>query len=169
MYYETFVKQFIDIMDERAPVTRVRNRVDMPLGSVQADTSTLIHTRLDLLDENSPFADIVISADGTECLVDYIAHIPANDRMTDEQFVQQVQQAGEVDSVSVLQSIDGRHKDTYVVTGRMRFDLADDDQNANSVTHDISETIVAILKAGGYDPAFADERETDDLVLWSPE
>lgn len=35
--YETFVKQLIDMMDELSPVTSVRNRIEMPLGSVQGD------------------------------------------------------------------------------------------------------------------------------------
>ncbi|MFC4766321.1 hypothetical protein [Effusibacillus consociatus] len=167
--YETFVKHFIDIMDERAPVTLVRNRIDMPLGAVEGDQSTLIHTRLDLLDDTSPYADVVLTPNGSGCYLDYIAHIPANDQITDEEFMNQVHQAGEVDSVSVLQSIDGRHEATYVVTGHMEIDFAKDDQNSNSVTHDISEKIVAIMKAGGFQPIFSEEQGGEDLVTWSQE
>ncbi|GAX89209.1 hypothetical protein [Effusibacillus lacus] len=168
--YETFVKQFIDIMDERAPVTLVRNRMDMPLGAVEADQSTLIHTRLDLTDEASPYADVVITPNHTGCHVDYIAHIPADDQITDESFMGRIQQAGQVDSVSVLHSIDGRHDATYVVTGHMDIDFTNHDQNTNSATHDMSEKIVAIMKAGGYEPFDPDnDSEAEDLVAWSPE
>lgn len=161
--YETFVKQFIDIMDERAPVTLVRSRIEMPLGSVQAEQSTLIHTKLDLLDDDSPFADIVISERNDIYQVVYSAHIPAEEQMTDEQFVQKVREIGAVDSISVVQSIDGGNRSTYVVTGQMGI-------NTNSSTHDISEKIAGILRAGGYEPVFETNPEADDLVVtWSPE
>jgi hypothetical protein len=169
--YETFVKQFIDIMDERAPVTWVRNRVDMPLGAVEVDLSTLIHTRLDLTDEDSPYADVVITPNGNSCSVDYTAYVPADDSLTDEQFSERVHQQGEVDSISVLQSLDGSNESAYVVTGHREIDFSNDDQNSNSATHDISETIVGIMKSGGYEPVLADEigDNTDSLVIWSPE
>ncbi|BCJ88584.1 hypothetical protein [Effusibacillus dendaii] len=165
--YETFVKEFIDIMDERAPVTLVRNRIDIPLGSVEAEQSTLIHSRLDLADEGSPHADVVISQGNGSYKVDFIAHVPTNDRITDEQFISQIREVGQVESVSVLQSIDGQHDDTYVVTGRMDIRPGNDDQNTNSATHDISEKIVSIMKAGGYQ--LDDTANANDLVLWSPE
>lgn len=170
--YETFVKHFIDIMDERSPVTVVRNRIDLPLGAVESDPSTLIHTRLDLTDEASPYADVVITPDTSGCHIDYIAHIPADDQMTDEEFINRVRQTGQVDSISVLQSIDGRQESTYVVTGHMDIDFTNEDQNSNSATHDISEKIAVIMKSGGYEPVFPDkgpDTETDSLVTWSPE
>lgn len=168
--YETFVKQFIDIMDERAPVTLVRSRIEMPLGSVQAEQSTLIHTRLDLLDDDSPYADIVISGANHTYRMVYSAHIPAEDQMTDEQFVQKVREIGTVGSISVVQPIDGGNQSTYVVTGQMGIDLQNDDQNTNSSAHDLSEIIAGILHAGGYESMFENNLEPDDrIVTWSLE
>jgi hypothetical protein len=167
--YETFVKQFIDSMDEQAPVILVRNRIELPLGSVEADQSTIIHSRLDLLDDASPFAEIVLTPKGHGCHVDYAAHVPVNDKIKDQEFMDQVRQAGQVDSISVLQPIDGYREAKYVVTGHIEIDFANNDQNANSATHEISEKIAAIMKAGGFDPVFIFEKEDDDLVTWQTE
>lgn len=170
MMYERFVKQFIDIMDERAPVTVVRNRMDLPLGAMEAEQSTLIHTKLDLLDEGSPYADIVVTSDNDTCRFHYIVHIPADDHVTDEQFVQRVRQTALTDSISVMQSIDGRDDNFYVITGHVDMNTSDDNQNSNSATHELSAALTMLMQAGGYDPVNVDDtRESEDLVTWSPE
>lgn len=175
--YETFVKQFIDILDERAPVTLVRNRFEYPLGSVSGEQSTWIHTRLDLVDEDNPYADITISPRDYEIDLYYTVNIPASDQLTDDTLVSRIREIGQVSSISIVQPLDDQHTNTYIVTGHMKINTKNHDQNSNSGTHDISEKIVYLMRSAGYESAFGDDKEDssrirstdeddDDFVTW---
>ncbi|GIM47340.1 hypothetical protein DNHGIG_28890 [Collibacillus ludicampi] len=168
--YETFIKQFIDIMDEQAPVTIVRNRMEMPLGSVCAEQSTWIHARLDLLDDASPYVDVVMTPQNEQVQVGYIVHLPSNDEMTDEQLVRNTQQMDHIDSISVVQPIKGSKTDWYVIKGHMDVQLADEQNNMNSLTHELSNQIVSVMRSTGYDHLNADpDPEEDEIVTWNTE
>lgn len=55
---ELFIKRFIDLLDEVAPVSMVHTLIEQPLGSVSHDSYVKIHSRLDLVNEESPFVEI---------------------------------------------------------------------------------------------------------------
>ncbi len=55
---ELFIKRFIDLLDERIPVSMVHTLVEQPLGAIVNDSYLRIHARLDLLDEDSPFVEM---------------------------------------------------------------------------------------------------------------
>jgi hypothetical protein len=168
--YETFIKQFIDIMDEQAPVTIVRNRLELPLGSVSAEQSTWIHARLDLLDDASPYVDVVMTPQQEHVQVGYIVHLPSNDEIKDEQLVKNTETLEHIDSISVLQPLKGTESDWYVIKGHMQVPLADDHNDMNSLTYELSREILSVMRSTGYDHLNADpDPEDDELVTWDTE
>lgn len=84
---ELFIKRFIDLLDEMVPVSMVHTLVEQPLGAVMHDYYIKIHARMDLLDEDSPYAEIELypfEQNRIEILYAYSyprksIHIPEND------------------------------------------------------------------------------------------
>ncbi|MFD2169186.1 hypothetical protein [Tumebacillus lipolyticus] len=164
--YETWVKMMIDILDELAPVTIVRSRLEMPLGSVSGDLSTLIRSRLDLLDESSPWCDLDIEQAGEEVHISFLVHVPNLNKRRDEEIVRDVQGTGHVHSISLLTPVGHAGRETYVIRGERRLPLDHPTDNPNSATHDLAELLVTLMRVGGYDREAASDSEADDLVTW---
>ncbi|WP_339062438.1 hypothetical protein [Tepidibacillus marianensis] len=57
---ELFIKRFIDLLDEKIPVSMVHTVIEQPLGSLMNDSYVMIHARKDLVDEDSPYIEIEI-------------------------------------------------------------------------------------------------------------
>lgn len=55
---ELFIKRFIDLLDEVAPVSMVHTIIEQPLGAIINESYVKIHARADLADEDSPFIEI---------------------------------------------------------------------------------------------------------------
>ncbi|MGZ4107393.1 MAG: hypothetical protein ACXVP5_03515 [Tumebacillaceae bacterium] len=167
--YETWVKNLIDIVDELAPVTLVRTRLDLPLGSVSGDISTLVHCRLDLMDEDSPWCDMEITQSGESVSIGYMIHIPNLNKRTDKEIETNVQSVSGVDTISLLTPVGRIGQETYVIKGNITAPLDHPFDNPNSATHDMAEQLVRLMQVGGYVPekASTDDKVVDDeLVTW---
>jgi hypothetical protein len=167
--YESWIKMLIDILDELAPVTIVRSRLELPLGSVSGDCSTFIRSRLDLLDENSPWCDLEVTQAEDEVQIAYMIQIPNLNKRTDKEIVDNVNSVASVQSISLLIPVSQIGQETYVIKGSLQVPLEHLTDNPNSATHDMAEMLVHLMKVGGYDQSEVDDKEAEDLVLWSPE
>ncbi|ASS74770.1 hypothetical protein CIG75_07130 [Tumebacillus algifaecis] len=167
--YETWIKSLIDILDELAPVTIVRSRLEMPLGSVTGELSTFIRSRLDLLDENSPWCDLDCEAAGDEVHIAFMIHVPSLNKRTDEEIVASVISIAGNPTISLLTPIGQIGQETYVIKGGIQVPLHHPTDNPNSATHDMAEMLVSLMKVGGFDHQDASDKEADDLVAWSEE
>ena len=168
--YETWVKSLIDILDELAPVTVVRNRLEMPLGAVSGDMAVVIHARLDLTDEDSPWCDLVVSEAGDQVHVAYMIHVPNINRRTDEEILKVIGPIGGVQSVSLLMPVGYVGQETYVIKGTIVAPLVHPADNFNSATHEMAEKLVLLMQVGGYESQQgADGVLDDDLVTWPAE
>lgn len=168
--YETWVKSMIDILDERAPVTVVRTRYELPLGSVTGDHSTHVHARLDLIDDDSPWCDLVMEEAGDQVSIGYMIHIPNLNKRTDKEIVANIKTIGEVSDVFLLTPVGEIGQETYVIKGTITAPLEHPTDNFNSATHDMAEKIVRLMQAGGYDVTQGqDGVRDDDLVTWPVE
>ncbi|KEO85147.1 hypothetical protein [Tumebacillus flagellatus] len=171
--YETWVKSLIDILDEVAPVTLVRNRLEIPLGSVTGDNSVLIHSRLDLTDDDSPWCDLVVEQVEDRIEIGYMIHIPNLNKRTDEEIVANVKSVGGgAGTVMLLQPVGEVAQETYVIKGTLSAPLEHPTDNFNSATHDMAEALVRLMECGGYERNQSMEtvdEATDDLVTWPQE
>ncbi|ARU63513.1 hypothetical protein CBW65_22780 [Tumebacillus avium] len=167
--YETWIKMFIDILDEMAPVTIVRSRLELPLGSVTGELSTFIRARLDLLDENSPWCDLDCQQAEDEVHVAYMIHVPSLNKRTDEEIVLNVKSIAGTQTISLLTPVGHIGQDTYVIKGSIQVPLDHPYDNPNSATHDMADLLVSLMKVGGYSHEDASDKEADDLVVWGEE
>lgn len=166
--YETWVKQLIDIVDELAPVTVVRTRLDLPLGSVTGEISTWVHCRLDLTDEDSPWCDMEIKQSGDSVSIGYLIHVPNLNRRTDKEIETNVRSVSGVESISLLTPVGHMGQETYVIKGNISAPLQHPTDNPNSATHDMAEQISLLMQVGGYVKASVEEQELSDdhVVTW---
>lgn len=167
--YETWVKNLIDIVDELAPVTLVRTRLDLPLGSVTGDISTLVHCRLDLMDEDSPWCDMEIAHVEGNVSIAYMIHVPNLNKRTDKEIVANAHSVSGVDSIALLSPVGRIGQETYVLKGTITAPLEHPFDNPNSATHDMAEQIVRLMQVGGYVPenaSDADEITDEEVVTW---
>jgi hypothetical protein len=74
-----------------------------------------------------------------------------------------------VKSVMLLSPVGDIGRETYVIKGVIEAPLQHPTDNPNSATHDMAETLVRLMKVGGYDPKQNDDAEADSLVTWSAE
>jgi len=169
--YETWVKHLIDILDERAPVTIVKNRLELPLGSVAGEMSTTVHARLDLTDEDSPWCDLVLEQAEDEVHCGYMIHIPNINKRTDTEIIANVRSIGSITSLSLLSPVGEMGQETYVIKGHLNAPLDHPFDNPNSATHDMAEKLVHLMQVGGYEAQKeADGVDVnDDLVSWPVE
>ncbi|MBL0387311.1 hypothetical protein JJB07_11675 [Tumebacillus sp. ITR2] len=171
--YETWVKFLIDILDEVAPVTVVRTRLEMPVGSVTGDLSTVIHSRLDLTDDDSPWCDLITEQVENNVEIGFMIHIPNINKRTDEEIVANVKSVGGgAHTVMLLQPVGEVGQETYVIKGTISVPLEHPTDNPNSATHDMMETLVRLMECGGYERNESLEtvdEATDDLVTWPQE
>ena len=167
--YETWVKSLVDILDELAPVTVVRTRYELPLGSVTGDLSTHVHARLDLVDEDSPWCDLSIEAKDNMLSIGYMIHIPNINRRTDKEIVENVKTIG-ADDVFMLTPVGEVGQETYVIKGIIDAPLEHTTDNFNSATHDMADKLVRLMQVGGYvDTRGEDVGHSEDLVTWPVE
>jgi hypothetical protein len=167
--YETWVKHLIDIVDELAPVTLVRTRLDLPLGSVTGDISTLMHCRLDLMDEDSPWCDMEITQGEGNVSIAYMIHVPNLNKRTDKEIIDNAHSVSGLDSISLLSPVGRVGQETYVLKGTITAPLKHPFDNPNSATHDMAEQIVRLMQVGGYVPekaSDADEVTDEEVVTW---
>jgi hypothetical protein len=164
--YETWVKSLVDILDELAPVTVVRTRMELPLGSVQGDVSTVMHARLDLLDEDSPWCDLVVQEAGDQVHVGYMIHIPNLNRRTDKEIENNVRSVSGVTSISLLTPVGEIGQETYVIKGTIVAPMEHPTDNFNSATHDMAEQLVRLMQVGGYEPTKGQGVDEEDMVKW---
>lgn len=54
---ELYIKRFIDVLDDKMPVTMVHTVVEQALGAVMIEHHIIIHARLDLTDQDSPYIE----------------------------------------------------------------------------------------------------------------
>jgi len=168
--YETWVKSMVDILDELAPVTVVRTRFELPLGSVTGDHSTHVHARLDLIDDDSPWCDLAIEEAGDQVSIGYMIHIPNLNKRTDKEIVANIKTIGEVSDVFLLTPVGEIGQETYVIKGTITAPLEHPTDNFNSATHDMAEKLVRLMQVGGYDVTQGqDGVRDDDLVTWPVE
>ncbi len=118
--YETWTKFFIDILDELAPVTVVRTKMEMPLGSVDGQVSTTIHCVLDMLDDDSPWCDLEVhKVDGKQDMLHahYQVHIPNLNRVTDNELIANIRAVGgsNVKSIMLISPVGETAKETYAI------------------------------------------------------
>lgn len=164
--YETWVKMFVDILDELAPVTLVRTRLELPLGSVTGDLSTAIRSRLDLIDNNSPWCDLMTEEAGDQVYIGYMIHVPNLNKRKDEEIVNDVKSIGGRNTISLLTPVGAIGPETYVIKGTITVPLEHPSDNPNSATHDMAEMIVRLMQVGGYTNEERIDAEDDSLVTW---
>lgn len=170
--YETWVKNLLDILDEAAPVTVVRTRLELPLGSVTGELSTTVHSRLDLTDEDSPWCDLLIESIDSQIQIGYLIHIPNLNKRTDAEIVANVKGiGGGCNSIALLSPVGEVGQETYVIKGTITAPLEHPSDNPNSATHDMAETLVRLMEVGGYERVGTMDEidEATDLVTWSTE
>ncbi|HEU4962660.1 MAG TPA: hypothetical protein VFV52_02230 [Bacilli bacterium] len=164
--YETWIKMFVDILDELAPVTIVRSRLELPLGSVTGDLSTVIRTRLDLIDSDSPWCDLLTEEAGDQVYVGYMVQVPNLNKRKDEEIVADVRSIGGKNKISLLTPVGEIGTETYVIKGTITVPLEHPSDNPNSATHDMAEMIVRLMQVGGYTTEGQEDDEAEDLVTW---
>lgn len=174
--YETWVKNLIDILDELAPVTIVRTRFEQPVGSVSGDLSTLIHSRLDLTDDDSPWSDLVVDQVDGQIQLGYMIHIPNTNKRTDNEIAANVKSiGGGANTVMLLTPVGEVGQETYVIKGLITAPLEHPYDNPNSATHDMAEALVLLMEVGGYERNERmegdgnTETNEDGLVTWTRE
>jgi hypothetical protein len=167
--YETWVKQLIDIVDELAPVTVVRSRLELPLGSVTGDMTTAIHCRLDLTDEDSPWCDLNVQEAGDEVHMAYMIHVPNLNRRTDEEIIANAQSVAGIRDLFLLTPVGRMGQETYVIKGTITVPLNHPTDNPGSATHDIAEQLVRLMQVGGYEAAQGNDRDAEELITWPTE
>lgn len=149
--YELFTKRFIDLLDERAPVTMVHTIAEQPLGSVESDSYTLIHTRIDVADEDSPFAEIEVfplSSKFFEVVCDLT--LPQAGLNNDEQHIIRAAKAlHEPIKVYKVQDTDTQ-KVEYDMHMEFEVEASENKSELDQIIEELIEEIVAVLKVGGY-------------------
>jgi hypothetical protein len=149
--YEIFTKRFIDLLDERAPVTLVRTINEQPLGSVESDSYTLIHSRLDMTDEKSPFAEIEVfplSDRKFEVVCDIT--LPGQGLANDEPRL--------IHAAKALHEPINVYKVHDVIYDRLEFDMhmeyeveaSENKSELDELVEALVEEITAVLRVGGY-------------------
>jgi hypothetical protein len=163
-------------MDEIAPVTIVRTRFEQPVGSVSGDVSTLIHSRLDLTDDDSPWCDLVVDQVDGQLQIGYMIHIPNINKRKDEEITANVKSVGGgANTVMLLTPVGEVGQETYVIKGMITAPLENPFDNSNSATHDMADTLVRLMEVGGYERNGSMEGvggrdvNQNDLVTWPQE
>jgi hypothetical protein len=151
--YEMFTKRFIDLLDERAPVTKVHILHDTPLGSVESESFTIIHCRLDLTDEDSPFAEIEVfplAEDHFELICDLT--LPPGSLSNDEadmvRSAQALHEGAEV--YEVRDVVDGGRE--YDIHMEFEFEATENASEMDEEIEGLVEVISGMLRVGGYEP-----------------
>lgn len=151
--YELFTKRFIDLLDERAPVTKVHILHESPLGSVESESFTMIHCRLDLTDELSPLAEIEVfplADDHFEVICDIT--LPNGSLKNNEadltKSAQALHEGAEV--YEVRDVIDGgREMDIHM---EFEFEASENKSELDEEIEGLVEVISGMLRVGGYEP-----------------
>jgi hypothetical protein len=150
--YELFTKRFIDLLDERAPVTMVHTVTEQPLGSVVTDSYTLIHARIDVADEDSPYAEIEVfplSHKVFEVVCDLT--LPKTGLKNDEPHILRAAKAlHEPIQVYKVQDTDTQEIE-YDMHMEFEVEGSENKSELDQIIEDLIEEIVAVLKVGGYE------------------
>lgn len=149
--YELFTKRLIDLLDERAPVTMVHTVLEQPLGSVENESYTLIHARLDVADEDSPTAEVqILPVETMRFAVICDVTVPLTGSANDEEHL--------IKGAASLQKGIEVYKVEDMIKGGVEYDIhfefdirgSENKSELDQIIEDVIEGIVAVLRVGGY-------------------
>lgn len=113
---ELFIKRFIDLLDERIPVSMVHTLVEQPLGAIINDSYLRIHARVDLLDEDSPFVEMELYPFEFDKIEAQMAfnYPDGSIKVSEEAFVDKIQKSGgKGEKITLLGNDQGTHYEMF--------------------------------------------------------
>lgn len=149
--YELFTKRLIDLLDERAPVTMVHTVMEQPLGSVENETYTLIHARLDVADEDSPTAEVqVLPVDTQRFTIICDVTVPLTGSANDEEHL--IKGAASLHKGIRIFKVEDKLNGGVEYDIHFEYDVrgSENKSELDQIIEEVIEGIVAVLRVGGY-------------------
>ena len=153
---ELFMKRFIDLLDERIPVSMVHTLVEQPLGAIVNDSYLRIHARLDLLDEDSPFVEMELYPyEFDKIEVQMAFNYPGGSINVDENTLSSVieQAGGKGEKVVLLGDYQGTYFEMYQGLDIQVPQKSEMDETIEEIVGKIYDWLLI----GGYQPEEGDE------------
>lgn len=148
---ELFIKRFIDLLDEMAPVSMVHTMIEQPLGAVMNDSYTKIHARLDLIDENSPFVEIELYPYSNNQLEVLLAFTIPSSGMTisEDDFVKNISKRSE--KLEKIISLLNEEDTYYEIFTSNQIEIPVNNAEIDKKINEITSMIKDNLTSGGYE------------------
>lgn len=149
---ELFVKRFIDLLDEKMPVTMVHTIVEQPLGAVMLEHHIRIHARLELTDKESPFLEIDLFPNNQhEIEIIYAFTFPKRGiEVKEDVFIKNIMDNPNIQGkkiVPIENTDDYYYEAFYAVNARIPENNIEIDESINQLISEISR-IMAISEYG---------------------
>lgn len=148
---ELFIKRFIDLLDETSPVSMVHTLTEQPLGAVTNDYYIRIHSRIDLVDEVSPYVEIELypyEYKKIECLFAY-TYPKQGIRITEEQFIRKILDNNKVKAEKITPLKD-ENDYYYEVFYEEEINIPENSGETDKLIHEIIPKIKEFLTIGGF-------------------
>lgn len=148
---ELFIKRFIDLLDELSPVSMVHTIIEQPLGAVVNDSYVKIHSRLDLIDEFSPYVEIELYPYDTNYIELLLAYtFPKNGiKINEENFINKIRidQVATAEKVIPIDDPDNYFYEVFIVEN---LEIPEGNGAIDELVHQTIPKIQEWLSLGGY-------------------